>query len=139
MRSAVKKPAPSLKRHTKAHSHTDALVEKPAARLQPKPSAHRLDSERLKHAQHVRKSQLVSRFNDSKPLAAPDPLQETITPATVPVTTIPTPIEPKVVQPLHPTEKLLERALQNATSHLEPAPKKPKRPRFHLARKHARA
>ncbi|MDB5170396.1 MAG: hypothetical protein JWO35_90 [Candidatus Saccharibacteria bacterium] len=64
MRHVVKKPSGSLKRHTKAQSGNGktAVVKQATASVITKASVHKLDDIRLKHAQKVTKSKLVSRF-----------------------------------------------------------------------------
>jgi hypothetical protein len=62
MRKVVKKPEPSTKRLVKSQPRTDMLARTPAHLLAPKASLHNIDTTRLKRAEHVAKSQLVSRF-----------------------------------------------------------------------------
>jgi hypothetical protein len=120
MRSTVSKPEQTLKRHAKAQSHTDALLDQPAARLERKASVHRLDDRRLQHASQIAKSQAVSRF--SRPHGpAPNP------PVHLP-TRAPKPVDFPVshlsalhapARELHALDELVEHALEQATSHLE--------------------
>src|SRR5665213_960905 len=62
MRQAVKKPASSLKRHHKAHVHTDTAALQSLSKVIVKPSALSLDEQRLRHAKQIPRSQLISRF-----------------------------------------------------------------------------
>lgn len=131
MRASVAKPSASLKRHAKVQSHTDALVDKPASRLQPKASAHRVNEGRLRRAQGTTKSQAVARFSQptgpapQPPTAVPTP---TYRPHQLPATDqpdIPRQGPARATEPAslrQSTAELLEHALQEATSHLEPAP-----------------
>ncbi len=133
MRKAVKKPSPSLKRHVKAIGHTSSLVDQPDAPVVPKLSFGNPDPKRLQHASHIKKSRLISHFNfnQSQPAYA------------VPVTVV-TPSKP-VFTPKAPKRRLapdasdiFERAVQQATSHLEPAYKTHKKRRLYLVRKHTK-
>ncbi len=133
MRTAVKKPTGSLKHRIKARSHTGALVKQPAAAIVPKLSFGNLDSRRLQQASHIKKSQSITHFNRGDPAYA----------ITVTVTTSkakPAPVfTPKAPKRQPSTTDIFERAIQQATSHLEPAPKIHKKRRLHLARKHVHA
>jgi hypothetical protein len=123
MRNSVNKPSDSLKRHAKAQGHIDALVDKPAARLQPKASVASLDSHRLEHARKTPKSQAVSRFSKHPvgSTAAPQPLPQVPQPTHKPhgdtvqqhpaVARRPQPDQASVIG------EMVERALRNATSH----------------------
>lgn len=134
MRKAVKKPSPALKRHVKAIGHTSSLVDQPDAPVVPKLSFGNPDPKRLQHASHIKQSRLISHFNF-------DQSQPTYT---VPVTVVApskpvfTPKAPKR-RPAPDASDIFERAVQQATSHLEPAYKTHKKRRLHLAKKHARA
>lgn len=131
MRRAVKKPAPSLKRRIKVQGHTGTLVEQPSSQIVEKISISSFDPKRLQRASHVKKSNLIKHFNPNQPVYA------------VPVTVTKTVVEPVSLpvadQPTAPTPDFLELAIQNATSHLEPAPKKPRKRRLHLTRRHQHA
>lgn len=120
MRSAVTKPGPGLKRHVKAHGHTDALIDKPAARLRPKASVRRLDDRRLRHARDTAKSQAVKRFSHAAG-PAPQPPTQLPAPAHKPHQLMPDdrPVNTGKQPAKHQqtTADLLERALHNATSH----------------------
>jgi hypothetical protein len=145
MRAAVKKPAGSLKRHVKAQSNTDALVDKPSARLQPKSSVHRLDNKRLQHARNIPKSASVSRFSKIPlPTTSPD------SPVHIPTAARPPAQQPQpraIDSPMPKTAKrqpqttsdFLERAVQQATSHLQPPPPKPKKRSFGFLKRYASA
>ncbi len=62
MRHAVRKPDASLKRHLKVQSGKGAIAKHHAPDVITKASVHKLDDNRLKHAQKVAKSKLVTRF-----------------------------------------------------------------------------
>jgi hypothetical protein len=124
MRQAVHKPTPGTKRHIKAYGHIDPLMAQPAQPIEPKKSASRLDEQRLKHAAQVSKSRLVRRFSEGLTLAAPAALADqtlarpvSLAPASRPATAARQP---------RTTADLLERAIQHATSHEQPAPKLPR-------------
>lgn len=130
MRSAVKKPAPGLKRHLKVQSSTDAALTAPSLTVAAKPSVHRVDVSRAQRAGRVPRSQAVQRFRKTE-----------LTNYSVPVTVRTTAQSPAALQPVQqlqpadpqpsqPTEDFLERAIQQATSHLEPAPMVKKRRLF---------
>ncbi|HVV66542.1 MAG TPA: hypothetical protein VHB72_00525 [Candidatus Saccharimonadales bacterium] len=133
MRKAVTKPAGSFKRQVKAHGSTDALI-RTSATVAPKRSIGVLNTKRLAHAKQVAKSSAVKRFHQP---ASPAFIPVTITKSSVPVSQRPHAAVPHHIPVKHPsgqhaekataTEALLERALREATSHLEPAPKMSKR------------
>jgi hypothetical protein len=88
MRSAVKKPSGSLKRHIKAQTHTGTLAKQPIAEVIAKSSIHRVDEKRMKLAKRVPKSKLVTHFNDLgaasyQPLVAATVGSEPFVPPTV--------------------------------------------------------
>lgn len=136
MRQAVRRPAPGLKRRFKAQG-SGTLSERPTTDVVPKLAYGALDIERLKHAKLVKQSSRITHFSSGAPAYA------------VPVTVVPagqsalskptaTPKKPER-QPAPEADDIFERAIQHATSHLEPAPKSRKKHRLHLGRKHARA
>jgi hypothetical protein len=127
MRQAVKKPGPSLKRQVKAQGQIDALAERPLARLATKKSIGQLDAERLRHAKQIHQSRLISHF---PAFTAGDVIKvrtalaptEAINQASIPAKQPPTHARrPKT------TAELLDQAVQQATSHLEPPPKPARR------------
>jgi|GEM_PF-3887597 len=133
MRSAVTKPGKSLRRRTKVQSPADILAARPAADLRRKASVHQIDEKRLQRAHATAKSQAVSRF--SRPHGpAPDPPVHLPTrqpkPAEFPASHLPSPAAPPIPVRAHQTvaelNDLVEHALQQAASHLEPAPAAPK-------------
>jgi hypothetical protein len=127
MRQAVSKPTKDAKPRIKAYGHTDSLVEMPQYKLKPKQAAQHIDEQRLKHAHHVPKSRLVSRF--SAAASTPRPVgATTITPSLTRLAT--PPLAPRQPHPetvrakrSRTTADLLDRAVQQATSHRQPAPK----------------
>lgn len=128
MRQAVKKPGPSLKRQVKAQGQIDALAERPLARLATKKSIGQLDAERLRHAKQIHRSRLISHFpaftagdviKVRTALAPTEAInQASSIPAKQPATHA---RRPKT------TAELLDQAVQQATSHLEPPPKPARR------------
>ncbi len=138
MRRAVKKPPASLKRHAKAQGHTGTFVEQPAAPVVPKLSFGNPDPKRLQHASHIKKSRLISHFNFSQGQSAYTVTVTVAKPSPAPVQATAPASLPKR-QPAPDASDIFERAVQQATSHLEPAPKTHKKRRLHFVRKHARA
>jgi len=122
MRHAVHKPEPGLKRRIKAQGDTDALARQALDNIVANASLRRLDAKRLQNAKKVAKSQLVSHFlpitadSYTPPVAPPQP--KAATPA---VHTLANPAKrPKT------TADILERAVQQATSHQELPPGRPR-------------
>ncbi len=133
MRKAVSKPGASLKRRHKAQGDTDALASRRLGEVIVKPSALSLDEQRLRHAKQIPKSQLISRFpaitSDSGSTAG-----RVVTPA-MPSGQAPQPARPVAASPLpakqpKTTADLLQRAVDQASSHLEP-PVRPQKYRRH--------
>jgi len=119
MRHAVKKPAASVKTHHKTVAPLDRLAPQPLASLQTKASVHRIDDKRLQKAKSVPQSQAIKRF-DTAPVhhltgAAMAPLVATH--SAQPLVPRPQPVAPSRAQT---TSDLLQRALEQATSHEEP-------------------
>ncbi len=116
MRHAVHRPTMTLKRHTKVSARTDILARQPHFDVLPKLSISSIDQDRLKRAERIAKSKLVSRFGnycDSAPVAThrqPPALVTRLAPAP----------PPTVKQP---SDEVFERALAHANSHLQPAVK----------------
>jgi hypothetical protein len=123
MRHTVKRPASSIKRHTKLTVPLDSSLIRPdVARIVA------VDHHRLSRAHHVPKSKLIKRFDDSTrlalPAAADEPIAERAKPHTVSVR------RPTAGASHHKprtTADLLEHALHQATSHQQPAPKTKRR------------
>jgi hypothetical protein len=117
MRHAVAKPKASLKHRVKAVGHLDHTPT--ATALMTKPSAHTLDSQRLRHAKQVAKSPAISRFGKilpSVPSGASLPMSQ-------PLSIQPRPANKKPLRPPTTTAELLQRALEGATSHQQPRQK----------------
>lgn len=139
MRRAVHKPSTSLKRRVKAQSYTGALVDQPAAEVVPKLSFGAPDDKRLQRASHIKKSDLIKHFNPDLP-AYQTSYKVSVTVNQAAAAPTPKPAAKTVPRQAAPDiDDIFERAIQNATSHLEPAPKKARKRRLHLSRKHARA
>lgn len=143
MRRTVRKPSASLKRHLRVQSHTSVLAEQPLAEVYHPPSFGMADDKRLKRASHVQKSHLIAHFNPDQPDYQPDykasvaasrsgEKAETPARAKPEAKAVPRTAAPDI-------DDIFERAIQNATSHLEPAPSRPRKRRLRLPRKHARA
>jgi hypothetical protein len=115
MRHAVHRPTASLKRHTKVSAPTDILAKLPHFDVLPKHSISAIDQERLKRAERIAKSKLVSRFGNfmTRPITTA-PIHET------PATKVAPP--PQAV-PKQPSDDIFERALAHATSHQQPGVK----------------
>lgn len=129
MRQAVKKPSPSLKRQSRAQGHMDTLAKPPLSQLTIKKSVERLDAERLRHAKQIPKSRLISHFptftggNTGRPAWPTAPVAS-------PAPQLPLPPKQPAPQLKHrpkTTADLLDQAIEQATSHLEP-PVNPRRP-----------
>lgn len=84
MRSAVSKPKPA--HHLKAQTRTDILAKVPSMSIVPKWSFHQVDPKRLKRAERIARSQLISKFTPSQPTLAYAGV-----PAAIPVDAAPTP------------------------------------------------
>jgi hypothetical protein len=126
MRHVVHKPAASLKRQTKVTIPTDILSKIPHFDIMPKHSISLIDQDRLKRAERIAKSKLISRFGNI--IAQPHP--------TVVNNNDPKPVQPERIAPLsslkrQPSDDIFERALAHATSHTQPAFKHKK----HVAKK----
>lgn len=136
MRRAVHKPGASLKRHIKVQSDISALVEQPSLRIVPKLSFNIANPKRLELANKIKRSESIKHFNFNQQSYAAYKVNVTVKkpapqPAAIPKT-VPRQAAPDL-------DDIFERAIQNATSHLEPAPQKAKKRRIHLGRKHVRA
>ena len=140
MRRAVKRPADNLKRHVRAQGHTDSLIDQPLAEIAPKLSFGKPDTKRLQRATHVKKSQLITHFNPQQPTYAVSvTVVRTNQPGISAAMAKPAfTLKNYQRQPAPDAADIFDRAIQQATSHLEPAPKQPRRHRLHLGRKHAK-
>lgn len=137
MRQAVKRPSPSLKRRLKVQSHTGALIEQPAIEIEPKLSFSAANNKRFEHASRIKKSSLIMHFNLNAQPTTDNQVKVTINrPAVAPKPRLPKDVPRQSAPDL---DDIFERAIQHATSHLEPAPKTRKKHRLGLRRKHARA
>jgi hypothetical protein len=138
MRAAVAKPGKNLRRHAKAQSPADTLADQPAARLQRKASVYQVDDKRLQRAHATAKSQAVSRFSRPHGPAPQPPTHKPARqpkPAEFPASHLSSPLPPPIPvrahhKALNELNDLVEHALQQAASHLEPAPAAPKRRLF---------
>jgi hypothetical protein len=137
----VRQPARPLDRHAPKSSQTlmRKAVKKPAAPV-PKPGkvadimvmpAAKIQKDRQLHAQRIQRSKLISHFSPQSqqvqpitPAALPTPPAPTPTPAPTPAATKPVPERPSAK---HTKEAVLQRALERADSHTQPAHKTPER------------
>lgn len=145
MRTAVKKPMPTLKRTLKTHTRTDILATVPQHHLAPKPSIRTIDEKRLKHARQVAKSQLISRFGHVDFPARATPVSGVRTPAqTALAKAIQTthqsrgadikPVYASSAAVAQPSMDIFEQALARANGHKETYVK-PKKQLKHAAKK----
>ena len=104
-----------------------------------KPSVSRLDAARLHHANHIKRSHLITRFNRQQMLGGANFItaETSVMVSAVPTTPKPQPSKKTGHRP-RTTADVLEMALQNATSHLQPPVKPAKRHRV-WHRRHAAA
>lgn len=127
MRHAVKKPGPSIKRTVKAQSHTDSLVAKPAVAVAPKTSVTALDRRRAQHAQSIAKSEHVKKFTPVEPHHNPAALAAVKQPAHRPAIAHSKPV---ATQQSRTTADILQKAIDQATSHEQTYDSPKKRSRF---------
>lgn len=120
MRSAVKKPGPSLKRRVKAQAPISGLIAPPSHSLAAKVAAHAVNPQHSALAAKVPKSSAIRRFSPQTAAAPAKQPAVVAAPAPEPRYRPPTP------QPKRPrtTADILHEALKNATSHEEPTPQK---------------
>lgn len=135
MRSAVTRPGKSLKRRARVQGPADTLADPPAARLQRKASVHQINEKRLQRAHATAKSQLVSRFSRPHGSVQEPPAHlpaRQPKPAEFPASHLPgpSPMPVRAHRTVAELNDLVEHALQQAVSHLEPAPATPKRRLF---------
>jgi hypothetical protein len=116
MRSAVKKPAQSLKRSLKVSASTDTTLHTPPlAEVLPYAGLFTPNQNRVERASLLKQSEQISHFgppSESQAAQPVKPVDRSWQPA--PQTTPPAP-------PKSPTDALLERALQQADSHEKPS------------------
>jgi hypothetical protein len=137
MRQAVHKPGPSSR---PPKLKVSGWVDVPGdVKVVVKPSASRLDDARLHHAEHIKRSHLISRFDRRQLTVGSDFVSSfaTETQIVAPVSPANIPGPAKTHKP-QTTADILEMALQNATSHLEP-PVKPAKRHHVWHRRHAAA
>ena len=117
MRHAVKKPTDSFKRQTKIQTRTDILAKVPSLQVLPKLSISQVDAARLKRAERIAKSRLISRFAPIQPVR----YQVAAATATAPTVSVSIPTTPAPVsRATRPSMDIFERALVHATAHQEP-------------------
>ncbi len=137
MRQVVVKPSPSLKRRFKAIAAIDFPAPTPSFSLVVKSSVLSLDDKRLQHARQISKSHAISRFSQGQPIG--QSIKVSVLPAPAPVPQPPT-YRAAALKTKRPktTADILELALQQATSHLQP-PVEPVRHRHLWHRSHKAA
>lgn len=121
MRQGLKKPKPALKRGQKAHGPAGALVPHYLNEVS-LDTDHRLDEKRLRHAKQIRRSNLISHF---LPATASSDKGSRINVKTRPVQAVRSQTahaKPESAKP-PATADMLEQAVKQATSHLQPPPK----------------
>jgi hypothetical protein len=123
MRQAVQKPGPGLKRRLKAQGDVDSLAQQALESIAASSlsSLRRLDAKRLQDAQKVAKSQFVSHFSAAAATAAASYTPPTASPKPNPAGRAIPPLTSPAKRP-RTTADLLERAVQQATSHQELPP-----------------
>lgn len=111
VRSAVRKPGPGLKRQLKPVSASQLPANVPSAVIVAKFPVAEINPKRLNHAEHVAKSERITKFAPGVPEFGPAAAAVKIEPFTA-------------IQPLPPSEQkshdLFERAIASATSHEQP-------------------
>lgn len=130
-RHAVKKPPQSLKRHVSVQHRTDILAKQPKFEIQPKLSSYQLDPKRVRHAKEIPRSEHVSRYARSNNLLAagakPAPKSQARPLIGQPALA---PVPVRDVPANQPSEQgsmdIFERAIANANSHAQAAPRKTK-------------
>lgn len=122
MRRVVSKPAASSP-HLKAQGGATHPIEHTIMEVAPKMSAAAVDSRRLQHAQVVPKSQLVSRYNQDAAVTPrpPSHIEAASRPAAASFSRPSS--RPAAAGRPKTTADLLQRAIDQATSHRQPAPK----------------
>jgi len=124
MRHAVKKPSLTPQSKIKTQSPADLLAQKPMSDVVIKKSAKNLDTNKLAKASKVPQSGLITHFS-SVTSDANSPVLATVASNPSPIKTMAASGAIKAKAPT--TKELLERAVQQAKSHQEPAPKLKKR------------
>lgn len=118
MRQSVKKPK-HAKRHLVANGHTDKLVQQPKLSVSTKASVDRLNKKRLEHAKQISKSEHISRFGDLSATSRQNKPVKYNPQATAKLK----PVAPTGKKPQSNSD-MLHYAVEHATSHKQPAPKK---------------
>lgn len=133
MRHAVKKPSPSLKRQHKVQGQA-ALVPQTLDIVAPSPSLGRINEKRLRRAKQIPRSHMISHFPSLMIDSQPSPPRESAislprrpanhaTAKTQAAQAVP-------AESTNATTKLLNGAIERATSHLQPPPPKSRHARF---------
>lgn len=129
MRQSVKKPVPQPRKHTKAQGSVIAVSPVAASSIAPKKSVYNISDKRLKKAQKVIQSNLITHFapvtSDSNTFSRLVQASGPKPPAGRSVEPITRPVGSPNTKP-QTTSELLETALRQATSH-EQKPVHPKR------------
>ena len=140
MRSSVSKPAPSLKRHTKAHQRTDVLVKQPSITVKPKLSSYQLDQKRVARAKQTPRHHEVARYAAAQAALPSSASVKPITPqptrqlapvyAHTAAAVQPAPVRPAATAPQNRPMDIFEQALARANSQVAaPLPKRQARRR----------
>lgn len=147
MRASVHRPETSLKRRLRVASHTGTIVKSPQFAIPVKQSASTVDETRLRHAHHVNRSDLITRFGAIPPHpripASQQPLLSRPHPASAPAARMPlnAPYSKSMTIPAaasagrrQPSADIFERALAEATRQTPPASHKPAKKPHRLRR-----
>ncbi len=111
VRSAVSKPKPGLKRQTKVSAPTKALSPH-IATVAPKWSAGQINPKRLNRAEHVAKSEAITRFSEGSVVGTPTPQSIASVSTRAPAEAI-----DASQQPATDSHDLFEKAIAAAESH----------------------
>lgn len=128
MRTAVKRPAASLKRRAKAQTRTDILVKSPKVSVKTKQSSLIVDQQRKLRAEQIDKSQLIRHFApEQNTWFRQNSASKAAQAAAVPM---PTPPSRSAAAPTNRSMDIFQRALTHATAHEQP-PVEPARAEVH--------
>jgi hypothetical protein len=116
VRTAVQQPGQSLKRHTRATTHTGSLAKAVPFDVVSKHSVSLIDEQRLRRSRTIAKSGLVQRFASSDTAPRSTAYQARTTPAPI-ARAVATPSAPAHIQPVnHNPMDAFERALTTAST-----------------------
>ena len=122
MRRAVTKPTVTPKTQFKAQGQASQLVSQTVLEVAPKLSATIVDNRRLKHAQVIPKSRLISRYNMDVVIARTPAIPARSGSVGQAATTLPRASHQPAPSRPQTTADLLQRAIEQATSHRQVTP-----------------